>query len=113
VQLETRSGLVSRGRIINVSISGAFVETPLPAPLFSYVQVHFTGMSHGKRTQMAVEAQVVRRDDSGFGVEWSEFAPEAIRALVMVPPFRMTEPPEQHAEWDSHPHTQHRHARTH
>jgi hypothetical protein len=93
VHLETRAGLASRGRITNVSISGAFVVSPLPVPLYSYIQVQFTGRSHGKRAQMAVEGQVVRIDDAGFGIEWCEFAPEAIRALVMVPPFAKTQPP--------------------
>jgi PilZ domain len=91
VHLETRSGLGSRGHITNVSISGAFVIAPLPVPLYSYLQVQFTGMSHGKRARMAVEGQVVRKEEAGFGIEWSEFAPEAIRALVMVPAFSVTE----------------------
>lgn len=43
---------------------------------------------------------------AGFGVEWREFAPEAVRALVMVPPFRLSEPPHPHTEWEPirHPH---------
>lgn len=93
VHLETRAGLHSRGRITNVSISGAFVVSPLSVPLYSYIRVQFIGMSHGKRAQMAVEAQVVRKEDAGFGIEWCEFAPEAVRALVMVPPFTKSEPP--------------------
>jgi hypothetical protein len=101
VHVETRNGLVSRGRITNVSISGAFVVSPLPVTLFSYIQVQFTGMLHGKRAQMAVEGQVVRKEDGGFGIEWCEFAPEAIRALMIVPPFRMTEPPAEPADWDA------------
>ena len=111
VHLETRSGLASRGRITNVSISGAFVITPLPVALFSYIRVQFTGMSHGTRAQMAVEGQVVRKEDGGFAIEWCDFAPEAIRALVTVPPFRVTEPPAQHSDWDSqakHPHARSR-----
>jgi hypothetical protein len=92
VHLETRAGVGSRGQITNVSISGAFVICSLQVPLYSYIQVQFTGMSHGKRARMAVEAQVVRKDDEGFGIEWCEFAPEAIRALVTIPPFRQSEP---------------------
>jgi hypothetical protein len=111
VHLETRSGLLSRGYITNVSISGAFVVSPLVAPLYSYVQVQFTGMSHGKRTSMAVDGQVVRKEDGGFGIEWCEFAPEAVRALVMIPPFRVTEPSAPHSEWE--PPARHPHARAH
>lgn len=100
VHLRTRSGLVAHGRISNVSISGAFVVSPLPVGLFSYINVQFTAMVHGKRATMTVEGQVVRMEGAGFGIEWCEFAPEAVRALVTVPPFRMTEPPQPRPEWE-------------
>jgi hypothetical protein len=45
-------------------------------------------MLNGKRTFTCVEGQVVRKDATGFGVEWCEFAPEAVRTLVAVPAFR-------------------------
>jgi hypothetical protein len=92
--------LAARGRITNVSISGAFVVSPLPVSLFSYVEVQFTAMVNGKRARMAVEGQVVRKEAGGFGVEWCEFAPEAVRALVTVPPFRLADPPQPHVEWE-------------
>ena len=100
VHLGTRSGVAARGRISNVSISGAFVVSSLPASLYSYVEVRFTAMLDGKRTRMAVEGQVVRKEAGGFGVEWCEFAPEAVRALVTVPPFRLADPPQPHPEWE-------------
>jgi hypothetical protein len=100
VHLGTRSGLAARGRITNVSISGAFVVSPLPVSLFSYVEVQFAAMVNGKRAWMTVEAQVVRKEGAGFGIEWCEFAPEAVRALVTVPPFRLADPPQPHAEWE-------------
>jgi len=92
VQLETRGGVIARGRITDVSISGAFLSTHLPISLYSYVQVQFAAMLHGKRTKLSVEGQVVRKESTGIGIEWCEFAPEAVRALMMVPPFRLTEP---------------------
>jgi hypothetical protein len=107
VRLGTRGGIVARGRICNVSISGAFVVSPLPVSLFSYVQVQFTAMLNGKRTATAVEGQVVRKDATGFGVEWCEFAPEAVRALVVVPPFRLTEAPHSPADWQLNPRRPH------
>jgi hypothetical protein len=100
VHLGTRSGLAARGRISNVSISGAFVVSPLPVSLFSYVDVQFKAMVKGKRSTMTVEGQVVRKEGAGFGIEWCEFAPEAVRALVTVPPFRLAEPPLPRAEWE-------------
>ena len=100
VHLGTRSGLAARGRITNVSISGAFLVSPLPVSLYSYIEVQFIAMLHGKRSRMAVEGQVVRKEGGGFGIEWCEFAPEAVRALVAVPPFRLAEPPQPRAEWE-------------
>ena len=100
VHLGTRSGLAARGRITNVSISGAFVVSPLPVSLYSYIEVQFTAMVTGKRASMTVEAQVVRKEAGGFGIEWCEFAPEAVRALVTVPPFRVADPPQPRAEWE-------------
>src|SRR5262249_29400206 len=94
VRVGTRNGLLARGRITNVSMSGAFVVSPLPVTLFSHVRILFTAMVDGRRASTTVEGQVVRRDASGFGVEWSEFAPECVRSLVLIPPFRMTEPPQ-------------------
>jgi hypothetical protein len=92
--------LAARGRISNVSISGAFVVSPLPVSLFAYVEVQFKAMVQGKRATMTVEGQVVRKEGAGFGIEWCEFAPEAVRALVIVPPFRVAEPPQPRAEWE-------------
>jgi hypothetical protein len=92
IRLGNRSGVMARGRICNVSISGAFIVSPLPVALFSHVQVQFRAMVDGRRTSTTVEGQVVRKDTTGFGIEWSEFAPEVVRALVMVPPFRASEP---------------------
>jgi PilZ domain len=92
VRLGTRGGVMARGKLCNVSISGAFIVSPLPVALFAHIQVQFRAMVDGRRTSTTVEAQIVRREATGFGIEWSEFAPEVVRALVMVPPFRATEP---------------------
>jgi len=99
VHLATRGGLVARGRTCNVSISGAFVVSPLPATLYSYIDVQFIAMLNGKPTRTVVEGQIVRKDEAGFGLEWCEFAPEAVRALVMVPPYRLAEIPNK--DWET------------
>jgi hypothetical protein len=100
VRLGTRGVIAARGRICNISLSGAFVVSPLPVSLFSYVQVQFTPMLNGKRTATAVEGQVVRKEGMGIGIEWCEFAPAAVRALVMVPPFRLTEAADILTAWE-------------
>ncbi|MGH8137479.1 MAG: PilZ domain-containing protein [Steroidobacteraceae bacterium] len=86
VRLRTRGGLVARARITSVSISGAFVVSPLPVVLLSYVRIQFTGMRDGGKISVAAEGQVVRRDAIGFAVEWREFAPAAVCAFLLEPP---------------------------
>src|ERR1700761_380808 len=84
VHLLTGSGLSAYGRITNVSMSGAFVESHLPVRLFSNVEVRFSALQHGRRTRLSVEAQIVRRGQSGigqcgFGIEWQEIDLHTIR----------------------------------
>lgn len=90
VQLQTRGGVIARGRLCNVSTSGGYITTHLPVALFASVKVKFTAMVNGKRTHACVEGQVVRRDRGGVGIEWTDFAAEEVRALMVVPPFRLT-----------------------
>ena len=82
VYLRTRSGLAAKGCVRDVSISGAFVVTPLPAPLFSYVCVCFHGPYGTRHVNAEAEGQVVRRLGDGLAIEWCEFAPQAVRTLM-------------------------------
>jgi hypothetical protein len=98
VRLETRAGVIARGRISNVSISGAFIVSTLPVTVYSYIYIRFTALNGKQRAAQAVESQVIRKNATGFGIEWCEFAPNCVRALVMAPPFHATEPP--HFSWE-------------
>ena len=82
VRLRTRSGVVGHGMLHDVSISGAFIVSPLPARLLSYIQVQFTTADHGYQFGTAVEGQIVRRTPQGFALEWCEFAPEVVATLA-------------------------------
>jgi len=84
VRVATHTGVVARGLITNVSMSGAFIEAPLPLKLLSHVRVQFNGALDGRPT--SVEGQVVRKEATGFGIEWRELAPEIVAALVPRPP---------------------------
>jgi hypothetical protein len=86
VRLRMRNGLKGFGRIRDVSISGAWIATGLPAKLMSYVQVGLTAMRHGRKTVARVEGLIVRLADHGFGVEWCELAHPAVLAILMVHP---------------------------
>jgi hypothetical protein len=78
-------GLAAQGHITSVSISGAFVATPLPAALFSVVQVAFVATRGRAHVTAALAAQVVRKTAEGLGLEWCEHAPDIVYALGAAP----------------------------
>ena len=79
VQLRTQGGLVALGRIVNLSLSGALVQTTLKAPLFSRVQLT---VAVDRKHKAQMEAQIVRQTDLGLAVEWSEFGNDLIQAIL-------------------------------
>jgi PilZ domain len=82
VHIRTAGGLAAQGHITNVSISGAFITTPLSAHLLSIVQIAFVPTNGRTRGPSALIAQVVRRTAEGLGVEWCcEQAPDTVRGL--------------------------------
>lgn len=83
VRVATHSGVAARGRITDVSMSGAFVEAPLPVTLLSYVRVQFNSAVDGRPTM--VEGQVVRKNATGFGLEWRELTPAMVEACIRRP----------------------------
>jgi PilZ domain len=93
VHLLMRSGREAPARIRNVSISGAFIVSPLCPELLSHVRIRFTPTRRGLGNGGVVEAQVVRREDPGFAVEWCELAPPMVRALVRAPLYAPVQTP--------------------
>jgi len=83
IRVATHTGVVARGRIVNVSMTGALVEAPLPVTLLSYVKVQFNSASNGRPTM--VEGQVIRKESSGFALEWREMSPGIVEALGVRP----------------------------
>ena len=92
VRIRTRGGLIAPGRVCNVSISGAFVLMPLPVALLSYVEI-LIPQRQGRAMSTAIEGQVVRRTETGFGLEWCVLAPQAL--LSMVVPAALDRPAEK------------------
>src|SRR5690349_12672876 len=71
-------GVVSSlGCLLNVSVTGGFLLTPLPAKLHSNVSLQLVGGELYRR----LEGKVVRRSFAGLGIEWCEPAAELIRSL--------------------------------
>jgi PilZ domain len=84
VKIDACSQAVVRGRILNVSLSGAFIQINVSIPAWAQVCVDLDLQRSRRSDRFRVEAYVVRATDQGIGIEWEEFAPRAIRALFAI-----------------------------
>lgn len=73
------------GRLLDASSSGAYVATGTPLPIMTqiYLAIGRDGSQHTDRHRIA--AYVVRSDAGGIGIEWQEFAPPPVVALIDAP----------------------------
>jgi hypothetical protein len=76
-----RPRMVSIGRLMNLSRSGAFIAG-CDLQLFSLVQVDLDPHRASQPDEASVSAYVTRVDQEGVGIEWCEFAPPAVTALL-------------------------------
>ena len=74
-------------RVVDVSISGAFLRIGLPVDDLHPVHIEIP-LPGKRRARRVVEAYVVRRGEDGVGVEWAELAPEPVMAVLAA--FRPT-----------------------
>lgn len=82
VELACGSSPPVRGAIENVSSSGAFVHTEgcgLPRGPVEVILLESFSRAHAAR----LPAYVVRATEAGVGIEWCEFAPRAVRELII------------------------------
>jgi hypothetical protein len=82
VVLRTRGGLAGTGVVRDLSASGAGLVTALPLQVHARVHVQFTLQEKGASPRrVSIEAEVVRSTTTGYGMEWADFAPDALREL--------------------------------
>jgi hypothetical protein len=86
------AGLRGAGRMRDVSMSGALVETELPLPVHAAVEIEMV-RAHGPGARLA--GIVVRSDADGVGIEWREASHGAI-----CPVLGCATPCEAAARWD-------------
>jgi hypothetical protein len=68
VKVSADSGTAGAGRLANVSLSGAYVQTELDLPLFALIDL--VAVRDGRTVER--RACVVRKDATGVGLEWCE-----------------------------------------
>lgn len=75
------AGVAGSGRLRNISMSGAFLETALPLPLFAQIAIAVLH-DDGARHRVEFTATVVRSESDGVGIEWNETADGPICRLL-------------------------------
>jgi hypothetical protein len=70
------------GRLVNMSLSGGAIETSLDLRIFSRIQLAPTTAHRSAHATRMISAYVVRKYPGGVGIEWCDFAPQAIAELM-------------------------------
>jgi PilZ domain len=83
VELSSGSSPPVAGNLENVSSSGAFVRTEGRGPPRGPVAVMLRQEGPGRPHSARLAAYVVREAEDGVGIEWCEFAPLAVRELMI------------------------------
>jgi len=73
---------IGAGRVVDVSMTGAFVETKLNLALLSPVSLEATGPIAVDRASARLDAYVVRHGPGGVGLEWCDPTPHAVAQLL-------------------------------
>lgn len=81
VQPICRPRTVGTGRLRNLSISGACVQSALALPALGMVRV-VAAWPEKAVGRAGIRACVVRTDPAGLGLEWSEPAPQGVVDLL-------------------------------
>src|SRR3984957_16365707 len=84
VYFVANSGTAGTGRVLDVSLTGAYLETLVPLRLLSviYLKLDATALTPGITQCFA--ATVVRSDGRGVGLEWYESAPEMAKGQARL-----------------------------
>lgn len=85
VFLRTHAGLAAHGLLRNVSVSGAFIVTPLPVGPLTRLQLFLASEGRDRRPSQAFEGLVVRRTTDGIAIEWKELGNAIFLAMGEVP----------------------------
>lgn len=82
VRLASKPYTVRAGHMTDLSLSGANITTTLDLRILSRIQVALVLPSRLTHATPVVSAYVARRHRTGIGVEWCDFAPQAVLELL-------------------------------
>jgi hypothetical protein len=72
VRFVAKPGTTETGRVLNISLTGAYLETQVPLRLLSVVYLEPATPTADAGGSGGIAASVVRRDALGVGLEWCE-----------------------------------------
>ncbi len=84
VRLVALPATIGTGRMLNVSQTGAFVQTSVACPVLSVVYVELVASPATAFGLSRIAACLVRRSAGGVGLEWCDLAPDAVDQLLTV-----------------------------
>lgn len=70
------------GRLIDLSVSGAYIKTSVLMRPRSRLEVTLLANPWARHEAVVVQAYVARRYRQGVGIEWCEFAPPPVGSLL-------------------------------
>jgi hypothetical protein len=82
VKVAGRPFAVRGGRLTNLSVSGGAIQISADIRLLTRVQVAIAVPNHFLDPIPVVSGYVTRKFGDCIGVEWSDFAPDAVRELL-------------------------------
>jgi hypothetical protein len=72
VRVLAHSGAIGTGQVLNVSYTGAYLQTTLPLPAASVIDLEPAWQEGAATRPRRFAAAVVRQDAHGVGLEWCE-----------------------------------------
>lgn len=91
VRVYTPHGPPKFGRLLNASASGAYVAIGAMPSIMARVQIALGWDSLQRGGRHRIAAYAVRTDGRGIGIEWQDFAPAPVIALLQA----LGDPPTQ------------------
>jgi glucosamine 6-phosphate synthetase-like amidotransferase/phosphosugar isomerase protein len=88
VQVAAHASPAIHGHLKNVSLSGALMEADHELRLHAYIEINIKLTKTG-RSAIRVMARVTRKLKDAVGVEWCEFAPNAVKDLLRSPSIQL------------------------
>ncbi len=82
VRITAHPFAVRRGRLVNVSVSGASITADFGLRPLSRIEVVVDTLPRARCEAPSIAAYVTRVSKDSIGIEWCEFAPPAITELL-------------------------------